>query len=74
MRHCRNVTKSRLILLAESPLTIKYEAKLEIVDRLVLAQRQAAWKTPFPIGYEPGEPSGGGTGTTGGTGTGTGTV
>ena len=60
MRHCRKVTKSRLIL-AVSPLEMKYTSKLEIVNRLVLAQRQSAWKTPFPIDYEPGTPGDGGT-------------
>jgi hypothetical protein len=55
---------------ALSPLEMKYTSKLDIVNRLVLAQRQSAWKTPFPIDYDPGTPDGDGTGT----GTGTGTV
>jgi hypothetical protein len=55
---------------ATSPMEMKYSSKLEIMNRLVLAQRQAAWKVPFPIDYDPGTPDGGGTGT----GTGTGTV
>jgi len=63
MRHCRKVTKSRLML-ATSPLEMKYTSKLEIVNRLVLVQRQSAWKVPFPIDYDPGTPSGGGTDTT----------
>ena len=68
MRHCKKVTKARLML-AVSPLEMKYTSKLDIVNRFVLVQRQAAWKTPFPIDYDPGDPGGGGTDTTGGTGT-----
>jgi len=60
MKHCKKVTKSRLML-ATSPLEMKYTSKLDIVNRLVLAQRQSAWKTPFPIDYEPGTPTDGGT-------------
>lgn len=62
MRHCKHISRARLSL-AVSPLEMKYTSKLEIMNRLVLAQRQAAWKTPFPIDYEPGSPSDSGTDT-----------
>lgn len=71
MRHCKKLSRVRLIA-ATSPLEMKYTSKLDIMNRLVLAQRQSAWKTPFPIDYDPGDPSDGGTDTgtdTGGTGT-----
>ena len=29
---------------------IKLDGVIQILDRLALAQRQAAWKAPFPIG------------------------
>jgi len=60
MRHCNNISRARLSL-AVSPLEMKYTSKLEIMNRLLLVQRQAAWKTPFPIDYDPGSPSGDGT-------------
>lgn len=60
MRHCKRLSRARMMT-AVSPLEMKYTSKLEIMNRLVLAQRQAAWKTPFPIDYDPGSPSGGGT-------------
>jgi len=58
MRHCKKVSRAR-VMLATSPLEMKYSSKLDIMNRLVLAQRQSAWKTPFPIGYDPGTPTGG---------------
>ncbi|HUW62265.1 MAG TPA: hypothetical protein VMZ06_14775 [Candidatus Bathyarchaeia archaeon] len=58
MRHCGKVTKSRLMP-ATSPLEMKYTSKLDMVNRLVLADRQSAWKVPFPIGYDPGTPTDG---------------
>ena len=33
-----------------SPLAEKLDGVIQILDRLALAQRQAAWKAPFPIG------------------------
>jgi hypothetical protein len=33
-----------------STLEIKLDGIIQILDRLALAQRQAAWKAPFPIG------------------------
>ena len=29
---------------------VKLNGIIQILDRLVLAQRQAAWKAPFPVG------------------------
>jgi len=39
-------------------LGIKLDAALDIIDRLLLAQQQAAWKVPFPPtdDTEPTEP------------------
>lgn len=61
MKHCKNLSKVR-IAPAQSPMEMKFNSKIEIIDRLLMAQRQAAWKTPFPIGYEPGTPTDPGTG------------
>jgi hypothetical protein len=33
-----------------SALAVKLDGVIQILDRLALAQRQAAWKAPFPIG------------------------
>ena len=33
-----------------SAIEVKLDGIMQILDRLVLAQRQAAWKAPFPIG------------------------
>ena len=35
---------------ANTQLVEKFTGLLEILDRVALAQRQAAWKAPFPIG------------------------
>ncbi len=35
---------------ALSTLGIKLNGIIEILDRVSLAQRQSAWKTPFPVG------------------------
>jgi hypothetical protein len=33
-----------------STTEVKLDGVIQILDRLVLAQRQAAWKAPFPVG------------------------
>jgi len=33
-----------------STTEVKFDAIIQILDRLVMAQRQAAWKAPFPVG------------------------
>lgn len=49
MQHIRGISQTAPAAAATS-LEIKLNATIEIVDRLLLAQRQAAWKTPFPTG------------------------
>jgi hypothetical protein len=56
-RHCNPVT--RVPSVAQSSIALLFQGLTEIIDRLLLAQRQWAWKTPFPIG---GGPDGGGGG------------
>lgn len=63
--------KSHLRLITKAPVTgqtnfaIKLQGTLDIVDTLLLAQRQAPWKAFFPVGGAEGE-SGGGDDTGGG--------
>ena len=55
MKHLSSVSRRPAhAVTAVSPLEIKLEAILEITDRMLLAQRQAAWKVPFPIGGSTG--------------------
>lgn len=35
---------------ATTPLSIKLDGVIQILDRVALAQLQSPWKTPFPIG------------------------
>lgn len=48
MRHVKPVSK--LPSVAANSITIKLQGLTDIIDRLLLAQRQWAWKTPFPPG------------------------
>jgi len=48
MNHVHLLSKPR-VLLAQTSLGLKLDAAVEIMDRLLLAQRQAGWKTPFPL-------------------------
>lgn len=57
---------------AISNFQAKLEATTSIIDRLLLAGRQAPWKATGPSGGGTGSSTGTGTGTGGGTGTGTG--
>jgi len=67
MRHIAQLSRSRL-LRAVSPLETKTTTIINVIDRLLLMQRQSAWKVPFPIeGTE--DTDTGGTGDTGGGGT-----
>ena len=65
MRHVRPVTQ--LPSVATNTITIKLEGMTDIIDRLLLAQRQFSFKTPFPPGGpvtgggDPGGDTGGAT-------------
>ncbi len=48
MKHLGTVSRTSPQL-AALPLEVKLNGALDIIDRLLLAQRQAPWKTPFPI-------------------------
>lgn len=64
MRHVKPVTK--LPSVAANTITIKLQGLTDIIDRLLLAQRQFAWKAPFPpdgTGTDTGTDTGGDTGT-----------
>ena len=51
MKHFRAVSKGpALAATTVSSLQIKLDGAIQIIDRLLLAQRQAPWKTPFPVG------------------------
>ncbi len=63
MKHVKPISNTPL--LAVSPLQTKLLAITDIIDQLLLAQRQAAWKAWFP-------PGGTNNTTTGNTTTGTG--
>ena len=58
MKHVHLLSRPR-VMAAQTPLGIKLGAAVEIIDRLLLAQRQAAWKVPFPPTdeTEPTEPT-----------------
>ena len=58
MKHVHLLSRPR-VMAAQTPLGIKLDASLSIIDRLLLAQRQAAWKVPFPPTdeTEPTEPT-----------------
>ena len=61
--HFRYVSKTPTF--AQSNFQTKLVGMIEIVDTLLLAQRQSAWKAFFPIDGATGESSGG-TGDVGG--------
>lgn len=48
MKHVTLVSKSS-VFLASTSMQVKLDGMISIIDRLLLAQRQAAWKVPFPI-------------------------
>lgn len=62
--HLRFITKAPTS--AQTNFAIKLQGTLDIIDTLLLAQRQAQWKAFFPEGGAEGES--GNTGGTGGTG------
>jgi hypothetical protein len=66
--HLRFVSKAPTA--AQSNFAIKLQGTLDIIDTLLLAQRQAQWKAFFPEGGADGESGGTDTGgtDTGGTG------
>lgn len=49
MRHVTLISVRRQPMLATLPLEVKLNGIIDIMDRLLLAQRQSAWKTPWPI-------------------------
>ncbi|NIA16422.1 MAG: hypothetical protein GWP08_20370 [Nitrospiraceae bacterium] len=52
MKHLDAITKQSPVA-ATTSLNIKLTGVMSIIDRLLLAQRQSAWKVPFPTGNEP---------------------
>lgn len=63
--HLRMISKAPAT--AQTNFAIKLQGTLDIVDTLLLAQRQTQWKAFFPSGGAEGTPADtGGTGTTGG--------
>lgn len=62
--HLRLITKAPTS--AQSNFAIKLQGTLDIIDTLLLAQRQAQWKAFFPDGGAEGESGGGDTDTGGG--------
>jgi hypothetical protein len=66
MKHL--VKMSKVPTVAYTPPTvIKLQGVLDVVDRLLLAQRQAPWKAAFPIDWDSGDSGDSGTDTTTGT-------
>jgi len=51
--HIRPITQTPGV--AQTNFTVKLEGITEIIDRLLLAGRQAPWKTPFPVGGADGD-------------------
>lgn len=64
--HIRFVSKAPTA--AQSNFAIKLQGTIDIIDTLLLAQRQASWKAFFPEGGATGESGGTDTGTGGGLG------
>lgn len=62
--HLRLITKAPVT--AQTNFAIKLQGTLDIVDTLLLAQRQSQWKAFFPDGGAEGESGGGTDGGTGG--------
>lgn len=58
--HLRLISKAPTA--AQSNFSIKLTGTLDIIDTLLLAQRQAQWKAFFPSGGAEGESGGGGDG------------
>ena len=52
MKHLEVMTKQTPAP-ATSSLDVKLTGLMSAIDRLLLAQRQSAWKVPFPIDNEP---------------------
>ncbi len=51
MRHLSTITRTPAVAATTvTPLAIKLNGVLEILDRIALAQLQSAWKAPFPTG------------------------
>lgn len=50
MKHIEAMSKTPSV--AQTTITLKLNATIDIVDRLLLAQRQVQWKVPFPIDGE----------------------
>jgi len=51
--HIRSITKTPTT--AQTNFAIKLQGTLDIVDTLLLAQRQSQWKAFFPVGGAEGE-------------------
>ncbi len=62
-QHCRAIT--RVPEIAQTSYSVKLGAIIDMMDTVLLAQRQAAWKVFFPPGYEPTTTTTDTTGTTG---------
>lgn len=51
MRHLTTITRTPAVATtAVTPLSIKLNGIIQILDRLALAQLQGPWKAPFPTG------------------------
>ena len=50
-RHGRTITKVPAI--GQTSLEIKLTGTMEILNTILLADRQSAWKVFFPLDYEP---------------------
>ena len=57
--HCQAIT--RLPEIAQTGTAVKLGAIVEIMDAILLAQRQSPWKVFFPPGYEADTTDGTGT-------------
>ena len=47
MKHMKTMSRMSAVATATSPLSIKLAGITNIIDRLLLAVRQAPWKTAF---------------------------
>lgn len=51
--HCRAVSKApQLAQIALTPLNLKLNAAIQMVDTILLTQRQLQWKVFFPPSWE----------------------
>ena len=63
MRHLSAITRTPAVATTTvTPLSIKLNGIIQILDRLALAQLQGPWKAPFPTGGSNDTTSGNSTG------------